>query len=72
MSEASPQFDDRESLQRRLHEMRSEHRDLDSVVNRLHDGPVDMLQIQRLKKRKLKLRDDIAWLERKLVPDIIA
>ena len=72
MSEAGPQFDDRESLQRRLHEMRSEHRDLDSVVNRLHDGPVDVLQIQRLKKRKLKLRDDIAWLERKLVPDIIA
>ena len=52
--------------------MRSEHRDLDSVVNRLHDGPVDVLQVQRLKKRKLKLRDEIAWLERKLVPDIIA
>ena len=72
MSEAQPQFDDRESLQRRLHEMRSEHRDLDSVINRLHDGPVDVLQIQRLKKRKLKLRDEISWLERKLVPDIIA
>ena len=72
MSETSPQFDDRESLQRRLHEMRSEHRDLDSVINRLHDGPVDVLQVQRLKKRKLKLRDEISWLERKLVPDIIA
>ncbi len=72
MSETGPQFDDRESLQRRLQEMRTEHRDLDSVINRLHDGPVDLLQIQRLKKRKLKLRDEIAWLERKLVPDIIA
>jgi len=73
VSEAGPQqFDDRESLQRRLHEMRTEHRDLDSVINRLHDGPVDVLQLQRLKKRKLKLRDEIAWLERKLVPDIIA
>ena len=72
MSEAGSQFDDRESLQRRLHEMRSEHRDLDSVINRLHDGPVDVLQVQRLKKRKLKLRDEISWLERKLVPDIIA
>lgn len=72
MSEAGSQFDDRESLQRRLHEMRTEHRDLDSVINRLHDGPVDLLQLQRLKKRKLKLRDEISWLERKLVPDIIA
>lgn len=72
MSEGGPIFDDRESLLRRLHELRSEHRDLDTVINRLHDGPVDLLQLQRLKKRKLKLRDEIAWLERKLVPDIIA
>ena len=72
MNEGGAVFDDRDSLLRRLHEMRSEHRDLDSVINRLHDTPLDALQIQRLKKRKLKLRDEISWLERKLVPDIIA
>ncbi|MBC9178545.1 DUF465 domain-containing protein [Pseudoroseomonas wenyumeiae] len=63
---------DRDSLLRRLHELRSEHRDLDTVVARLEDGPVDLLQLQRLKKRKLKLKDEIAWLESRLVPDIIA
>jgi hypothetical protein len=63
---------DRDSLLRRLHELRSEHRDLDTVVTRLEDGPVDLLQLQRLKKRKLKLKDEIAWLESRLVPDIIA
>jgi hypothetical protein len=63
---------DRDSLLRRLHELRSEHRDLDTVVARLEDGLVDLLQLQRLKKRKLKLKDEIAWLESRLVPDIIA
>jgi hypothetical protein len=63
---------DRDSLLRRLHELRSEHRDLDTVVTRLEDVPVDLLQLQRLKKRKLKLKDEIAWLESRLVPDIIA
>jgi hypothetical protein len=64
-------LDDRESLLRRLHEMRTEHRDLDTVIARL-DGAVEALQVQRLKKRKLKLKDEIAWLESRLVPDIIA
>ncbi|MDB5370181.1 MAG: hypothetical protein JWP20_1739 [Roseomonas sp.] len=63
---------DRDSLLRRLHELRSEHRDLDTVIARMEDSPVDQLQLQRLKKRKLKLKDEVAWLESRLVPDIIA
>lgn len=63
---------DRDSLLRQLHELRSEHRDLDTVIARLESQLADQLQIQRLKKRKLKLKDEIAWLESHLVPDIIA
>ncbi|NKC32492.1 YdcH family protein [Falsiroseomonas selenitidurans] len=63
---------DRDSLLRRLHELRSEHRDLDTVIARLDEAGTDALQLQRLKKRKLKLKDEIAWLEGRLVPDIIA
>ena len=65
-------LDDRESLLRRLHEMRSEHRDLDTVIARFSADRMDQLQVQRLKKRKLKLKDEIARLESRLVPDIIA
>ena len=65
-------LEDREALLRRLHELRSEHRDLDTVIARLETGLGDQLQMQRLKKRKLKLQDEVAWLESQLVPDIIA
>ena len=65
-------LEDREALLRRLHELRSEHRDLDTVIARLETGLGDQLQMQRLKKRKLKLKDEVAWLESQLVPDIIA
>ncbi len=65
-------IEDRDSLLRRLHELRSEHRDLDTVIARLEDSVADQLQTQRLKKRKLKLKDEISWLESRLVPDIIA
>jgi hypothetical protein len=68
----APMLDDRDSLLRRLHELRSEHRDLDTVIARLEGQLADQLQVQRLKKRKLKLKDEIAWLESHLVPDIIA
>jgi hypothetical protein len=63
---------DHDAMLRRLHELRSEHRDLDTVIARLDSSAVDQLQLQRLKKRKLKLKDEIAWLEGRLVPDIIA
>ena len=65
--------DDKEFLQQRLAELKSEHRDLDDVIDRLsEERPVDQLQIQRLKKRKLRLKDDIAKIESRLLPDIIA
>lgn len=64
---------DRDTLLRKLYELRSEHRDLDTVIARLADhGPVDQIHLQRLKKRKLMLKDEIAWLESRLIPDDIA
>jgi hypothetical protein len=63
---------DRDSLLRKLHELRSEHRDLDTVIARLAGQGMDQLQLQRLKKRKLMLKDEIAWLESRLIPDNIA
>ncbi len=62
-----------EEIMRRLELLRVEHRDLDSAIGALVDSGVgDQLQIARLKKRKLRLRDEIAQLEDMLVPDIIA
>jgi hypothetical protein len=62
-----------EDVQRRLADLRSEHRDLDDVIARLaQGGPFDQLQLKRLKKRKLLLKDQIMQLESALVPDIIA
>ncbi|WP_281701627.1 DUF465 domain-containing protein [Acetobacter malorum] len=65
---------DRVSLLGQLHELRSEHRDLDTIISRLTDGTIltDQLQLQRLKKRKLLLRDRITRLESELIPDDIA
>ncbi|QDH17886.1 YdcH family protein [Swingsia samuiensis] len=57
---------------RRLHELRSEHRDLDTVISRLTNHSINQLQLQRLKKRKLQLKDEIARIETKLIPDDIA
>lgn len=62
-----------ETIRRQIAELQIEHRDLDDVIARmLESGPIDMLQIQRLKKRKLALKDQIARLESQLLPDIIA
>ena len=57
----------------RLRELRIEHRDLDDVICRLSlDIYVDELQLRRLKKRKLMLKDQIAKLESQLIPDLNA
>ncbi|KMS57674.1 YdcH family protein [Sphingobium sp. Z007] len=63
----------REDIMRRLELLRVEHRDLDSAIAALVTaGGGDQMQVARLKKRKLRLRDEIAILEDALVPDIIA
>ncbi len=62
-----------EEITQRLELLRVEHRDLDAAIIALGTGAVpDQLQLARLKKRKLRLRDEIAWCEDQLVPDIIA
>ena len=58
------------SIRDRIAVLTIEHRDLDTVIARLSDDPVlDELQLKRLKRRKLLLKDHIAQLERQLVPD---
>ncbi|UAK23476.1 YdcH family protein [Sphingomonas nostoxanthinifaciens] len=58
---------------RRVGELRQEHRDLDAEIDALaFDATTDQLQMARLKKRKLKLKDQITALEDQLIPDIIA
>ena len=62
-----------DALRRKLDELKTEHRDLDDVIDRLaHQFPYDQLKLQRLKKRKLVIKDLIAKFESQLLPDIIA
>jgi hypothetical protein len=62
-----------EEIRRQLAELLTEHRDLNDVIDRIAVDPLqDQLQLQRLKKRKLALKDQIAKLENQLIPDIIA
>ena len=64
---------DGEVLRQRIDQLHLEHRDLDDVISRLSQNAVqDQLQLQRLKKRKLHLKDQLALLERQLTPDIPA
>ena len=57
----------------KLRELRIEHRDLDDVISRLQlDYSVNELQLKRLKKRKLMLKDQITRLESELIPDLNA
>ena len=60
-------------IARALEELRQEHRDLDEAIARMSEDPtVDQLRLTRMKKRKLKLKDWIAYLESKLIPDMDA
>lgn len=64
---------DERLIAKRIEVLRTEHRDLDAAIDALREqNSVDQLQIARLKKRKLRLRDEIAMLEDELIPDIIA
>lgn len=64
---------DTDALRKQLNDLQLEHRDLDDVIEHLIETrPFDQLQIQRLKKRKLSLKDQIRKLESQLLPDIIA
>ena len=65
--------EERAALVAQIERLREEHRDLDVAIEALRDaGQGDRLQLQRLKKRKLLLRDKLANLEDQLTPDIIA
>jgi hypothetical protein len=64
---------DRTQLEQRIVALTVEHRDLDDVIRRLSDQfDYDQLQLQRLKRRKLLLKDQINWLQRQLDPDVPA
>ncbi len=64
---------DEEEIRTRIEIARRDHRDLDSAIEALRLMPnADMIQLQRFKKRKLRLRDEIAVLEDLMIPDIIA
>ncbi len=66
-------MDDFEAIQSKLAELRTEHRDLDDVIDRLtEDSGFNQIQVQRLKKRKLSIKDQISSLENQILPDIIA
>ena len=69
----SPMDLDVEAIEARIEALKSEHRDLDEAIARLSENTVlNQMQLQRLKKRKLALKDLIIKLEGKLLPDIIA
>jgi hypothetical protein len=64
---------DVEAIKAKIEALKSEHRELDDAIARLcEQAPVDPVHLQRLKKRKLALKDLIAKLESQLLPDIIA
>ena len=66
-------LEEQEDLQKALEELKTEHQDLDVVIQQLsHTTPVDIMRLQRLKKRKLFLKDSISKIESMLLPDIIA
>ena len=66
-------MEDEDALREKLAELQAEHQDLDAAINAMARAAViDALQMQRLKKRKLSLKDMIQKIESELLPDIIA
>jgi hypothetical protein len=60
-------------IQARLHELRQEHRDLDDAIAQMAANPAtDQIKLRRMKKRKLRLRDQMAYWESKMIPDLDA
>ena len=73
MDEKGITLEERAALTAQIERLREEHRDLDAAIEALRAaGQADQLQLQRLKKRKLLLRDRLVRLEDQLTPDIIA
>ena len=73
MTDAALTEEEKAQIRERLHALEVEHHDLDDVIDRLVVEPgQDRLQLQRLKKRKLTLKDQISRLRTRLSPDIIA
>ena len=69
----STEIEEQQILKARLYVLENEHRELDDVIERLsEDKPFDQLQLQRLKKRKLVLKDEMALVRSRILPDIIA
>lgn len=69
----SATMENAEDIRRRISELNLEHRDLDRAIEALEQNPLhDELQLKRLKKRKLMLKDQIFMLQRQLFPDIPA
>ena len=66
-------MDNQETINHRLAELETEHRDLDDVIDQItNGGSFNQIQVQRLKKRKLILKDEILRLRSTLIPDSIA
>ena len=73
MAQSGLSDEEKQAIREHIERLREEHRDLDSAIEALTlSGPADRLQLQRLKKRKLALKDLITKLENSLLPDIIA
>ena len=73
MTDLPPTEEEKAQIRERLQSLEIEHHDLDVVIGRLASDPsLDRLQLQRFKKRKLILKDQIQRLRARLIPDIIA
>ncbi|MBO44029.1 MAG: hypothetical protein CMM28_09925 [Rhodospirillaceae bacterium] len=66
-------MDDQQAIRIKIEELKVTHRDLDDAIARVAESPLfDQVTLQRLKKRKLAVRDQLGRMENKLIPDIIA